>query len=58
MSGLEILGAVASSIALVEAVKGTLRAVDFLRQNSAVKKECNNLRREASLDRIFGTVHG
>ncbi|QPC61856.1 hypothetical protein HYE67_004087 [Fusarium culmorum] len=36
MSGLEILGAVATSIALVEAVKGTLRAVDFLRQNSAI----------------------
>ncbi|KAH6966108.1 hypothetical protein EDB82DRAFT_480447 [Fusarium venenatum] len=36
MSGLEILGAVASSIALAQAVKGTLKAVDFLRQNSEI----------------------
>ncbi|RBR23111.1 uncharacterized protein FIESC28_04106 [Fusarium coffeatum] len=49
MSGLEVLGAVASSIALVQAVKGTLKAVDFLRQNSEMKKQCNNLRREQIL---------
>ncbi|KAK6702110.1 hypothetical protein SNK04_012016 [Fusarium graminearum] len=53
MSGLEILGAVATSISLVEAVKGMLRAVDFLRQNSAVKKECNNLRREILMIECF-----
>jgi hypothetical protein len=46
MSGLELLGAIASSIALVQAVKGTLKAVDFLRQNSDMKRECNNLRKE------------
>ncbi|KAF4452969.1 hypothetical protein F53441_4200 [Fusarium austroafricanum] len=46
MSGLEILGAVASSIALVQAVKGTLKAIDFLRKNSEMKKECNKLRKE------------
>jgi hypothetical protein len=48
MSGLEILGAVASSIALAQAVKGTLKAVDFLRQNSEMKKGCNKLRKEVS----------
>ena len=48
MSGLEILGAVASSIALVQAVKGSLKAIDLLRQNSDMKKQCNNLRREVS----------
>ncbi|KAK6699123.1 hypothetical protein SNK05_011942 [Fusarium graminearum] len=53
MSGLEILGAVATSISLVEAVKGMLRAVDFLRQNSTVKKECNNLRREILMIECF-----
>ncbi|KAF4956325.1 hypothetical protein FGADI_3902 [Fusarium gaditjirri] len=46
MSGLEILGAIASSIALAQAVKGTLKAVDFLRQNSNMKGECNKLRKE------------
>ncbi|RGP76426.1 hypothetical protein FLONG3_5311 [Fusarium longipes] len=53
MSGLEILGAVASSIALVQAVKGTLKAVDFLRQNSEMKKECNSLRREMLMIECF-----
>jgi hypothetical protein len=48
MSGLEILGAIASSIALAQAVKGTLKAVDFLRQNSEMKKECNKLSKEVS----------
>ncbi|RBA08914.1 hypothetical protein FPRO05_07194 [Fusarium proliferatum] len=47
MSGLEILGAIASSIALAQAVQGTLKAVDFLRQNSDMKGECNKLRKEA-----------
>ncbi|EWG42731.1 hypothetical protein FVEG_04475 [Fusarium verticillioides 7600] len=46
MSGLEILGAIASSIALVQAVQGTLKAIDFLRQNSDMKGECNKLRKE------------
>ncbi|KAF5682964.1 endocytosis ankyrin repeat Nuc-2 [Fusarium circinatum] len=46
MSGLEILGAIASSIALAQAVQGTLKAVDFLRQNSDMKGECNKLRKE------------
>ncbi|KAF5622784.1 endocytosis ankyrin repeat Nuc-2 [Fusarium tjaetaba] len=46
MSGLEILGAIASSIALVQAVQGTLKAVEFLRQNSDMKGECNKLRKE------------
>ncbi|RGP60104.1 hypothetical protein FSPOR_10844 [Fusarium sporotrichioides] len=46
MSGLEILGAVASSIALGQAVKGTLKAVDFLRQNSGMKRECGDLKGE------------
>ncbi|KAG7417997.1 Ankyrin repeat, PH and SEC7 domain containing protein secG [Fusarium oxysporum f. sp. rapae] len=43
---MEILGAIASSIALTQAVKGTLKAVDFLRQNSDMKKECEKLRKE------------
>ncbi|KAF4340201.1 hypothetical protein FBEOM_5898 [Fusarium beomiforme] len=43
MSGLEILGAIASSIALAQAVKGTLKAVDFLRQNSEMKKDYHPL---------------
>ncbi|KAF5632769.1 endocytosis ankyrin repeat protein [Fusarium sp. NRRL 52700] len=46
MSGLEILGAIASSIALAQAVQGTLKAIDFLRQNSDMKGECNKLRKE------------
>lgn len=50
---MEVLGAVASSIALVQAVKGTLKAVDFLRKNSEMKKECNNLKREVGKRRIF-----
>ncbi|KAH7213008.1 ankyrin repeat-containing domain protein [Fusarium oxysporum] len=43
---MEILGAIASSIALAQAVKGTLKAVDFLRQNSDMKRECDKLRKE------------
>lgn len=46
MSGLEILGAIASSIALAQAVQGTLKAVDFLRQNSDMKGECSKLKKE------------
>lgn len=46
MSGLQSLGAIASSIALAQAVQGTLKAVDFLRQNSDIKRECNRLRKE------------
>ncbi|KAI6762671.1 hypothetical protein HG530_008651 [Fusarium avenaceum] len=53
MSGLEILGAVASSIALAQAVKGTLKAVDFLRQNSEMKKGCNKLRKEILMIEYF-----
>ncbi|KAJ4024545.1 hypothetical protein NW766_000782 [Fusarium irregulare] len=53
MSGLEILGAIASSIALVQAVKGTLKAVDFLRENSEMKKECSSLRREILMIECF-----
>ncbi|RFN55143.1 hypothetical protein FIE12Z_655 [Fusarium flagelliforme] len=53
MSGLEILGAVASSIALVQAVKGSLKAIDLLRQNSEMKKQCNNLRREIIMIECF-----
>lgn len=49
MSGLEILGAIASSIALAQAVQGTLKAVDFLRQNPDMKGECNKLRKEVGL---------
>ncbi|CAG7557931.1 unnamed protein product [Fusarium equiseti] len=53
MSGFEVLGAVASSIALVQAVKGTLKAVDFLRQNSEMKKQCNNMKREIIMIECF-----
>ncbi|EMT68029.1 hypothetical protein FOC4_g10012430 [Fusarium odoratissimum] len=45
---MEILGAIASSIALAQAVKGTLKAVDFLRQNSDMKRECDKLRKEVT----------
>ncbi|KAF5674154.1 endocytosis ankyrin repeat protein [Fusarium heterosporum] len=53
MSGLEILGAIASSIALAQAVKGTLKAIDFLRQNSKMRKGCNNLRKEILMIEYF-----
>ncbi|KLP20609.1 endocytosis ankyrin repeat protein Nuc-2 [Fusarium fujikuroi] len=53
MSGLEILGAIASSIALAQAVQGTLKAVDFLRQNSDIKRECNRLRKEILMIECF-----
>ncbi|KAF5537724.1 endocytosis ankyrin repeat protein [Fusarium mexicanum] len=46
MSGFEILGAIASSMALAQAVKGTVKAIDFLRQASEMKKECNRLKNE------------
>lgn len=49
MSGFEILCAIASSIALAQAVKGTVKAIDFLRQASEMKKECNRLMNEASV---------
>ncbi|RBR10631.1 hypothetical protein FVER53590_04475 [Fusarium verticillioides] len=53
MSGLEILGAIASSIALVQAVQGTLKAIDFLRQNSDMKGECNKLKKEILMIEYF-----
>ncbi|KAF4990353.1 hypothetical protein FGRMN_8488 [Fusarium graminum] len=53
MSGLEILGAIASSIALAQAVQGTLKAIDFLRQNSEMKKGCNSLRKEILMIEYF-----
>ncbi|KAF4419316.1 hypothetical protein FACUT_11484 [Fusarium acutatum] len=46
MSGFEILGAIASSIALAQAVKGTVKAINFLRQASEMKKECDRLKSE------------
>ncbi|KAJ4256771.1 hypothetical protein NW762_008867 [Fusarium torreyae] len=53
MSGLEILGGIASSIALAQAVQRTLKAVDFLRKNSDIRKECNALKKEILMIECF-----
>ncbi|KAM6521920.1 hypothetical protein FALCPG4_011620 [Fusarium falciforme] len=46
MSGLEILGAVASSIALVQAVQGTIKAVNLLREIRQIRQQCDGLKKE------------
>ncbi|KAF4471098.1 hypothetical protein FALBO_1996 [Fusarium albosuccineum] len=46
MSGLEILGAIASSIALAQAVNGTIKAVNLLREIREIQKQCDGLKRE------------
>ncbi|KAM0433922.1 hypothetical protein ACHAPT_003866 [Fusarium lateritium] len=46
MSGLEVLGAVASSIALAQAVKGTITAVNLLREIRQIRQQCDDLKRE------------
>ncbi|KAL2677252.1 hypothetical protein Neosp_011020 [[Neocosmospora] mangrovei] len=47
MSGLEILGAVASSIALAQAVQGTIKAVNLLREIRQIRQQCDDLKKEA-----------
>ncbi|RSL60626.1 hypothetical protein CEP54_006655 [Fusarium duplospermum] len=47
MSGLEILGAVASSIALAQAVQGTIKAVNLLREIRQIRQQCDELKNEA-----------
>ena len=46
MSGLEILGAVASSIALAQAVQGTIKAVNLLREIRQIRQQCDDLKKE------------
>ncbi|KAJ3528187.1 hypothetical protein NM208_g10319 [Fusarium decemcellulare] len=46
MSGLEILGAIATSIALAQAVSGTIKAVNLLREIREIQKQCDGLKRE------------
>jgi hypothetical protein len=64
MSGLEILGAVASSIALAQAVEGALKLVNLLREIREIRQQCDELRKEvrhirvgiAADDRVNGTL--
>ncbi|KAF4970415.1 hypothetical protein FZEAL_10039 [Fusarium zealandicum] len=46
MSGLEILGAVASSVALAQAVEGTLKALNILREIRNIQRQCDSLKHE------------
>ncbi|KAI8714790.1 hypothetical protein NCS52_01199800 [Fusarium sp. LHS14.1] len=46
MSGLEILGAVASSVALAQAVQGTIKAVNLLREIRQIQQQCDDLKKE------------
>lgn len=48
MSGLEILGAVASSIALAQAVQGTIKAVNLLREIRHIQQQCDDLKKEVN----------
>ncbi|RSL73424.1 hypothetical protein CEP53_000763 [Fusarium sp. AF-6] len=54
MSGLEILGAVASSIALAQAVQGTIKAVNLLREIRQIRQQCDDLKNE--IDTIDGFI--
>ncbi|RSL66563.1 hypothetical protein CEP54_003717 [Fusarium duplospermum] len=49
MSGLEILGAVASCIAIGQAVKGSLKAVNKLREVRHIRQQCDDLAKEITL---------
>ncbi|RSL39934.1 hypothetical protein CEP53_013703 [Fusarium sp. AF-6] len=49
MSGLEILGAVASCIAIGQAVKGSLKAVHKLREVRHIRQQCDDLAKEITL---------
>lgn len=51
MSGLEILGAVASSVALAQAVQATIKAVNLLRGIHQIQQQCDDLKKEA------GSIH-
>ncbi|KAM5344313.1 hypothetical protein ACJ41O_012850 [Fusarium nematophilum] len=53
MSGLEILGAVASSIAIGQAVNGTRKAVKKLREIRHIRQHCDNLAKEIALIELF-----
>ncbi|KAJ4233100.1 hypothetical protein NW759_001884 [Fusarium solani] len=54
MSGLEILGAVASSIALAQAVQGTIKAVNLLREIRHIQQQCDDLKKEiVTIDRFI-----
>ncbi|KAH6896019.1 hypothetical protein B0T10DRAFT_479317 [Thelonectria olida] len=46
MSGLEILGALASSIAVAQSLEATVKAINLLRNISEIQQQCDDLKKE------------